>query len=455
MRITVVGCGKVGCTLIESLLSEGHEIVAMDNNPEVVTEISNIYDVMTLCGSGTDADALLEAEADKCELLIAVTGSDEFNMLSCFIAKRLGTAHTVARIRGPEYNDKSLGFLKKELDISMAINPEQLVAHELFNVLKLPSAVKVETFSRGSFEMVELYLGENSRLDGTSLTELRRKIPGSFLVCAVERDGEVYIPDGNFVLKNGDKIGVTAASTEIPRLLKKIGLLQPRARSVMILGATRTSYYLAKLLIAAGNAVKIIDSDRERCREFSEILPEAVIINGDAAHQELLLEEGIGNVDAFAALTGLDEQNILISYFAMEQRVPKVIAKITRAEFNGTAERLGIDTIASPLKSVADVSVRYARALENSLGSPVETLYKLMNGSAEALEFKVAADCGIIGIPFKELPTKRNILVAGIIRGRKTIIPTGDDMLKSGDRVVIISAGRHLNELSDIAERQR
>ena len=455
MRIIVVGCGKVGCTIVESLLSEGHEIVAMDNDPDVVSELSNIYDVMTICGSGTDSDALLEAGADNCELMIAVTGSDEFNMLSCFLAKRMGTAHTIARIRGPEYNDKSLAFLKKELDLSMTINPEQFVARELFNVLKLPSAVKVETFSRGNFEMVELVLKENSPLDGVSLTELRKKHPDNFLVCAVERGGELYIPDGNFVLKSGDKIGITASSTGIPKLLKKLGLLQKQARTVMMLGATRTSYYLSRLLIAGGNAVKIIDADRERCKEFSEILPEAVIINGDAAHQELLLEEGIRNVDAFAALTGLDEENILLSYFALQQNVPKVIAKINRLEFVSTATRLGIDTIASPMKTVANVAVQYARALENSLGSKVETLYKLMNGNAEALEFKVSADCSIINIPFKELPTKPNILVAGIIRGRKSIIPTGDDMIRPGDRVVIISAGRRLNELSEIVERQR
>ena len=452
MRIIVVGCGKVGCTIVESLLSEGHEIVAMDNDPDVVSELSNIYDVMTICGSGTDSDALLEAGADNCELMIAVTGSDEFNMLSCFLAKRMGTAHTIARIRGPEYNDKSLAFLKKELDLSMTINPEQFVARELFNVLKLPSAVKVETFSRGNFEMVELVLKENSPLGGVSLTELRKKHPDNFLICAVERGGELYIPDGNFVLKSGDKIGITASSTGIPKLLKKLGLLQKQARTVMMLGATRTSYYLSRLLIAGGNAVKIIDADRERCKEFSEILPEAVIINGDAAHQELLLEEGIRNVDAFAALTGLDEENILLSYFALQQNVPKVIAKINRLEFVSTATRLGI---ASPMKTVADVAVQYARALENSLGSKVETLYKLMNGNAEALEFKVSADCSIINIPFKELPTKPNILVAGIIRGRKSIIPTGDDMIRPGDRVVIISAGRRLNELSEIVERQR
>ena len=455
MKIIVIGCGKIGCAVIESLLAEGHDIVAMDNDPAVINDITNIYDVMAICGSGTDADSLLEADAGKCDLVVAVTGSDEFNMLSCFIAKRLGAKHTVARIRNPEYNEKSLAFLKNELNISLTINPEKSVASELFNILKLPSAVKVEAFSRGDFEMVELKLRDESLLDGMTLMDLKKKHPDNFLVCAVQRGEHLYIPDGNFVLKSGDKIGLTASSVQIQRLLKKLGLLQKQARNVMIAGATRTAYYLAKLLIAGGNTVKIIDSDIKRCTEFSESLPEAVIINGDPARQEVLLEEGINNIDAFVALTGMDEENILLSYFAIMQNVPKVIAKINRPEFVPTASKLGIDCIASQIKTISDVTVRYARALENSIGSKVETLYKLMNGNAEALEFKVGRDCSIINIPFKNLPTKRDILITGIIRGRKTIIPSGDDMIMPHDRVVIISAGRRLNDLSEIVERQR
>ncbi len=454
MKVIIIGCGKIGCTVIESLLAEGHEIIAMDNNPDVLSEITNVYDVITLCGSGTDSDALLEAGVQKTELVVAVTGSDEFNMLSCFIAKRLGAKNTIARIRNPEYNDKSLDFLKKELDLSMAVNPEKLVAKELFNVLKLPSAVKVETFSRGNFEMVELRLKEDSPLDNISLIDLKKRLQDNFLVCAVERDDTVYIPDGSFVLKSGDKIGLTASSTEIQRLLKKLHIMQNPARNIMILGATRTSYYLARLLLAGGNSVKIIDNDRMRCKDFSELLPTADIINGDPAKLDLLLEEGIKNIDALVALTGMDEENILLSYLATTQNVPKVIAKVSRNEFLQTAARLGIDTIASPIKSVANVTVRYARALENSMGSKVETLYKLMNGNAEALEFEVTLDSKIINIPFKSLPTKPNVLVAGIIRGRKTIIPSGDDMILPNDRIIIISAGARINDPSDIMDKR-
>lgn len=453
MKIIIIGCGKIGITILDSLLAEGHDITVLDTDPLVLKEVNNIYDVIAFCGSGTDCDALFEVDAANADLVVAVTGSDEFNMLSCFLARKLGAKHTMARIRNPEYNAKNLTFLKKELNISLAINPELLVAEELSNILKLPTAVKVETFSRGSFEMAEIKLKEDSPIVGLNLMDLRKKYPENFLVCAVQRDDEIYIPDGNFILKSGDTIGITANSSQIQRLLKKLKLDTRKARNVMIVGATTTAYYLAKLLISSGNTVKIIDADRTRCAQFSEKLPDAVIINGDGTHQETLLEENITSVDAFVALTGMDEENILLSYFATLQNVPKVIAKANRSEFSLTAQKLGIDCIASPRKTISNVAVRYARALQNSIGSKVETLYKLMNGKAEALEFEVTADCSIINIPFKDLHTKPNTLIAGIVRDHKTIIPTGEDMILPDDRVVVLSAGQRLNDLSDIVKR--
>lgn len=454
MNIIIVGCGKIGSTIIKSLLAEGHNITVIDNDPAVITEVTNVFDVMTLCGSGIDSVALTEADVAHSDLLISVTGSDEFNMLTCFIARKLGAKHTIARIRNPEYNEKSLGFLKDELRLSLTINPERLVAREIFNILKLPTAVKIEPFSRGSFEMIEVRLKNDSELDGVSLMELKKKYPENFLICAVQRGDSVYIPSGNFVLKGGDKIGITASPAAISGVLKKLGLMQRQARNIMILGATRTTYYLAKMLTAVGSSVKIIDPDIKRCAEFSELLPKAVIINGDIANQDLLLEEGIKSVDAFVSLTGIDEENILLSYFASMQNVPKIISKIDRSEFLTMAAKLGIDCIASPRRSVTNVIVRYARALQNSIGSKVETLYKLMDDGAEALEFEVKPDCKIINIPFKNLPTRPNILVAGIVRGRKTVIPTGEDMILPEDRVVVLSANGRLNDLSDIVSQR-
>ncbi len=452
MKIIVVGCGKIGQTITKNLINEGHDITVIDNDPAVISEIANIYDVMALCGSGTDCDALAEAEVQAAELFIAVTGSDEFNMLSCFLAKKMGATNTVARIRNPEHNAKKSDLLRKELSISLSINPELSAAREMLNVLKLPSAVKVETFSRGNFEMVEIAVKGGGLLDNIKLIDLRKKYTEKFLVCAVAREDKVYIPDGNFVLKAGDKIGLLASPTEVQRLLKQLGILQKQARNVMILGASRTAYYLSKMLTDSGNSVKLVEIDHAKCVQMSESLPEAVIINGDGASRELLLEEGIANVDAFVSLTGDDEKNILISYFALEQNVPKVITKVNRSEYFATAEKLGIDTIITPRNSITNKVMRYARALQNSMGSKVETLYKLMDEQAEALEFIAAADCEILGIPLKELHTRSNVLIGGIIRGRRAIIPTGDDCIMAGDRVVVISAGHLLSDLEDVVE---
>ncbi len=450
MNVIVVGCGKIGAAIISSLSAEGHNLIAMDTDRAALSEVTNVYDVMGVCGNGADCETLMEAEVAKAELLIAVTGSDEFNMLSCFLAKRLGAKNTIARIRNPEYNDQSLGFMKDQLDISITINPEKLAAEALFNILKLPSAVKVEPFARRKLELIELRVKEGTVLDGIRVCDLRDKYKENFLVCVVKRGENVYIPDGSFTLQTGDRIGITATPIEIHKLLNSMGVLRRGAKNVMILGASRTAYYLAAMLIAAGNQVKIIDRSKEQCRRFSEALPKATLIYGDGTHQELLLEEGLQDIDAFVSLTGMDEENILVSIFASSQNVPKVISKINRDELAAMAENLGLDSIISPHKTISDVLVRYARALKNSLGSSVETLYKLMDGEAEAVEFTVIDDSRIVNIPLSNLKLQKSVLIAGIIRGRKTFIPSGNDCIMAGDRVVVISQNRKLNDISDI-----
>lgn len=452
MKIIVVGCGKIGNSILASLVNEGHDVVAVDVSQSVLAETTNIYDVMCVCGSGTDCEVLAEAGVDKAELVVAVTGSDEFNMLCCFIARRMGAKHTIARLRNPEYSENSRAFLQSELKLSLAINPEAMVAKEIYNMLKLPAAAKIDTFSGRNFEMVEFILKPDSKLHGLSLIDLRKKYQVNMLVCAVERGENVYIPDGNFVLQSGDRISVTAETQEIVKFLKMIDLAQKKARSVMILGASRTAYYLAKMLLASGNSVKIIDKDPKRCDEFCKALPKAVVINGDGAQQEVLLEEGLHSVDALVALTGLDEENILLSFFAKMQNVPHVITKINRDEFRATAEAMGIDCFVSPRKTISDRLCSYARALDSTIGSKVETLYKIMDDKAEALEFIIDEDCELIGIPLKELKLKKNTLVAGISRNRRSIIPSGNDMIMSGDKVVVITSGLRVNDIADIAE---
>lgn len=452
MKIIIVGCGKIGESIIQNLISEGHEVVAVDSNPEIATEIANVYDAMCVVGNGVDSDILLEAGASEAELLVAVTGSDEFNMLCCFLARKLGTKHTIARIRNPEYNDKSLNFMKKQLNLSLSLNPDFLAAHELYNILRFPSAVNVETFCKRQFELIEIKLKPESVLDGMTLHEIRKQYDAKFLVCTVQRDEQVFIPRGNFVMKSGDRIHIAAEQAEIEKLFRMLGIMQEHSRSVIILGASRIAFYLAKKLIASGVKVKIIEQDISRCEQFSNYLPKATIIHGDGAKQELLSEEGLRDTDAFITLTGMDEQNILISYYAQSQGVPKVITKVNRPELAFLSENMGLDTVISPKKMVSDVLTRYARALENSMGSSVETLYKITDGKAEALEFIVENEFKFGNIPIKELKIKKNILVAGIIRDRAIIIPSGDDYILPNDHVIIIAQGIRLVNLADIIE---
>ncbi len=452
MKIIIFGCGKIGTTLISSLASEGHDIIAIDSNPKTVEEVTNIYDVIGLCGNGIDCDTMNEAGIEDTELFVAVTGSDELNMLGCFLARKMGAKHTVARIRNPEYNDENLGFMKQHLNISVTLNPDLSVAHEIFNLLRFPSATKIETFSERKLEIVDFHLKENSAFTGHTLWELRKKIDAKFLICDVVRGDEVFIPDGNFVLKEGDTVGLTASHDEVRKLFKLLGMNQKHVKSVMILGASRIAYYLAKRLLADGIAVKIIDKDPERCAEVSTKLQQAIMILGDGMDQEVLLEEGIKSTDAFIALTGTDEENILSSFFAVNQQVPTVIAKVNRPELASTAEKLGLDRIVSPKNTVSNVVARYARALENSMGSNVETLYKLVDGKAEVLEFNVLNDFEFVNIPLKDMKLKTNVLIAGIIRKRKPIIPSGLDVIMPGDKVIVVTSGRYLGDLSDIME---
>lgn len=450
MKIVVVGCGKIGTHIVSMLAHEGHDVVAIDRDPGVIDTLTNIYDVMGVCGGGADCEVLSEAGVDKAELFIAAAGSDELNMLSCFIAKKMGAAHTIARIRNPQYNDKSLNFMRENLGLAMPINPELLAAHEIFNILKLPAAVKLESFSRRHFEMIELKIKDKSVLVGHRIADVRNKFTAEFIICAVHRDGVTHIPDGSFVLQSGDKVAIAAAHLQIQKMLKEMGIIHKEAKNVMILGGSRMAIYLAKMLNSVGNNVKIIEKKESVCAELCEALPKAVIIHGDGASQELLLEEGLHQMDAFVSLTGMDEENILMSIFAMSNKVPKVISKVNSDELVPIAQRLGLDCLASPKKSISDVVIRYARALENSMGSNIETLYTFMDGSIEAIEFNVKADSKLLGIPICKLNIKKGILIAGILRNRKPKIPTGNDVFIPGDRVIVIAADMHLTDLQDI-----
>lgn len=450
MKIVIAGCGKIGAKITERLVQEGHDILIIDNDDSVIQNITNVHDVMGICGNCVDSDVLEEAKTEDADLFIAVSNSDELNMLSCFLAKKMGVANTVARIRTPEYNDKSLAVMKKNLEISLPINPERLAARELFNILKFPSAIKLERFSGTNMEMIEFSLKEDSVFDGIKLSEIHQKFKANVLVSCIQRGDDVYIPDGNFALKSGDKLGIIASHTELQKLFRFSGVLKKQARDVIILGGGHIAYYLAEMLTESGISVKIIDKDEKVCQHLGDLLPKAVIIHGDGANQELLMSEGLSRTDAFVSLTGADETNILISMFAMTNNVPKIITKINRDELIPLAEKLGLESIISPKKIVSDLVQSYARALENSLGSNVETLYKLMDDKVEALEFNVRDESPVINIPLKELTLSKDVLIIGIIRDRKIITPSGDTVILPGDRVVIITTDQGLDDISDI-----
>ena len=453
MRVVVVGCGKIGQTIIGSLLKERHDVLCVDSDQKVINEITNIYDVMAICGNGISCDVLNEAGIEKTELFIAVTGSDEFNMLSCLAAKKLGAKQTVARIRNSEYNTKSMAFIKDSLDLSMAINPEKLTAEALYNLLKIPSAIKIDTFTSRKFEIVELIVKKGSKIAQMSLMEMRKKFSGKFLIAVIERGEEVFIPNGTMTVCEGDKICVVCAITDTHKVLTELGFVQKESKDVIILGGSKTAHYLTEMLMIGHTSVKIIEKNKERCEELCETLPNGVdVVCGDGMSQEILLEEGIMTTDALIALTGSDEENILMSFYAMSHNVPKVISKINRNDLSAISEKLGLDCIVSSKNIIADILVRYARALNATVGSKVESLYSLLDGEAEALEFIVMPDFEYAQIPLKKMELKKDVLIAGIIRGNNAFIPGGDDTINVNDKVIVISKGETLYSLAEIIE---
>ena len=451
MKVIVVGCGKIGKAILESMQEERHDIVAIDNDPQVIEQITNTFDVMAICGSATSTEMLNQAEVSKTDLFIAVTESDEVNMLSCFLAKRMGAKYTVARIRETEYNDDSLQILKKELDLSMSLNPELLTAQALYDILKLPSAVNVDNFAGKMVQLLEIVVHDDSPIANKTLQDIRKKSSVPFVACVVQRDDQVYIPTGTFQLQVEDKVAFMVKRSDSHKFVKGAGFAQKQGHDVIIMGGSTVACYLAKLLASNGLNVKIIEKDEEKCAVIAEKLPSSTtVICGDGTNQDLLWEEGIRQTSAFVALTGNDEENILMSFYCNSERVPKVITKVSHQNMISLAEKLGLYTTVCPQKFVANTLTRYARALDNSLASKVETMYNLMDGKAEALEFAVLSDSAIIGVPLKDLNLKPNFIIAGIIRGRETIIPQGSDSINIGDRVIVVAMGSHLYDLSEI-----
>lgn len=455
MKIVIVGQGKVGFLLAERLSGEGHDVTVVDENPEVLVESQEALDILTAAGNGASLDTLRAADADHCDLLIATTNRDETNLLCCLTAKKMGCKSTIARVRNPEYVRQAL-FLKDELGLSFAVNPELAAAQEIYRMIQFPTFLKRETFSKGKVELVELQIDENSPLKGKALYDTGLLLGNRVLICVVERNGEVFIPNGHFVLQAGDRISVTAARNALVSLIRKLGLEQHKIKNVMIIGCSRIAEYLADELLKSGVSVKLIDKDRATCERFALRFPSALVLHGDASRHGFLEAEGITQTDAVITLTGADEENLIISMFSTHMGVSKTVTKIDRNEYVRLFADRGIGSVVCPKELTANEIIRYVRAMSQSGDdtNSVKSLHRIVDGKAEALEFAVSSGAPFLGIPLAKLKLKPNILIACISRSNHVIIPRGNDAMQSGDAVLVVTtADMPISELRDIFEK--
>ncbi len=452
MNIVVVGCGKVGTTLVKELVAEKHSIVVIDNDIYKLDEVGNALDVMCVQGQGESVSVLKEAKVDTCDLLIAMMRSDELNLLTCLIAKKLGAKNTIARVRNPIYAD-AVNIIKDDLGLSLHINPERAAAREISRLIRFPSAIQVETFAKGRVEIMKYEIPETSEIAGLRLYELRQAFRTSVFICAVERGNDVYVPTGDFVLHSGDKISFVAPIKEANDFFTKVGAIANKIKNVVILGGGTLTYYLTKMLIESGHKVKIIEIDKERCEELSEILPEAMIIHGDGTNNYLLHEEHIENADAILSLTGVDEQNILMSMYAYQQ-VPdaKIITKIKHFDFDGVLKGMSIGSIVYPKTITADRILQYVRRMQNSWDSSMESMHRIVDDRVEALEFRIRQNSDVVGIPFAELNIRKGTLIACITRNGKTFTPMGKDSIQLDDTVIVVTTHKGISRIEQILD---
>ena len=454
MRIVVVGVGKVGKTLADQLTREEHDVVVIDRNEDVLQRVEDMLDVLCVRGNGANAQTLLEAGVGRADIIIAATASDETNMLCCLIAKRLGAKYSIARIRDPEYNE-SLDLLKQELGIDMTINPEKATAQEISRLLRFPFASNIEHFARGQVEMVEFRCLETDPIAGLALKELGTRIRNlpRVLYAAVERSGEVTIPNGDFVIQPGDRLYVAAEPNTMTHYFRHLGRNAKRVRNTMILGGGRISYYLARIIAPSGIDVSMIEIDKRKSEQLSEMLPDVNVIFGDGTDQELLMQAGMQDMDSFVALCDRDEENLMTALYATRQGVPKVVVKNNRLAYEDIINSLGLDSIVSTRSITVNTILRYVRARVSGDGSAVEKLYRLVDGKAEALEFVARRGDPYIGIPLKGLTMRPNTLVAVIVRRNKVIVPSGNDTIEADDSVLIITRGSGVTDLNEVIRR--
>lgn len=449
MNIIIVGLGKLGMTLTKQLVNEGHSITVVDTNSEKLTNAVDTYDVMGVCGNGATCETLETAGAAKAKLIIAATASDEMNILCCLIANRMGTENTVARVRNPDYAAQ-MQFLRNELGINMIVNPEFETANEISRIIRFPSAANLDSFARGKVEIARIRIHSDNMLCDMPLYDLRKKCKAKVIVCAVQRDDEVFIPSGNFVIRCDDTISITGTRSELSHFMKQTGVYKQKIKNVMILGGGRIAYYLSKQLTGTGRNIKLIEQSLEKCYQLSDALEEVTVIHGDGTDQDLLDEQGLEYQDALVSLTGIDEENIIVSMYAESKGISKVITKVNRHSYS-ILNDIGLETVVSPQIVAGNLVTRYVRALHNSAGnSQIQTLYKLVGGKVEAAEFIVPENAGYENVPFKDINFLPNLIIGCIIRNGKIIFPDGNEVMKANDSVIVVTAGRIVEDLHDI-----
>lgn len=451
MRIVIIGLGTIGTTILKSLSGKEHTITVIDEDKGKIEKLIERYDVQGVVGNGASLDIQREAGVKDSDVTIVLTKSDEMNVFACLVAKKLGVKHTVARVRNPEYRRQILE-MKDELGISMIVNPEQDTATEIFNLISLPEIAKVEHFAKGRVLMVEIVAEKGCALVGETLISIGKKLNTRVLICAVQRGEEIIIPSGNFVIEEGDRIHFTSDANELRDFLSEIHIVKSPLKNIMIVGGNKIGYYLADELSKKKYNIKLIESDKKTAEELAEILSRVTVINGNGTQHDLLIEEGIEAMDAFVALTDIDEENMVVSMFANKMNVRRTITQIKSEDLYGMLSELGINNTVSPKDIVANRVISYVRALENTRGSNVLTLYRLVGNRVEALEFLAKRQGKIYDKPLRELKIKDNCLIACIIRGTKVMIPDGNTCIQLGDNVIVVTTHKNFDDLTDIFE---
>lgn len=451
LSIIIVGCGKVGNALVRQLSKEGHDITIIDRNREKVMEIANQYDIMGLAGNGASYSVQMEAGIEAADLLIAVTDSDELNLLCCTVAKHVSQCDTIARVRTPDYSTEA-SYLRDKLGLTMIINPELEAAVEATRILCLPTALEVNSFAHGQAELIKFKISEGNMLDGMSIQEFGKRDIANVLICTIERGGEVYIPWGDFVMQKGDVLSFVAHRKTVKSFLQKFGLKTKHVKNTMIVGGGKAAYYLANQLLAMGISVQIIEQNKARCEELSILLPKAIIINADGSDEEVLYEEGIENVESFIPLTGIDEENIMLTLHAKQVSNAKVITKITRTNFKNVINNLDLGSIMYPQYITSEAIIAYVRAKNTSKSNHIQTLYQLCDSRVEAIEFSVEEASAVTNEAIMDLNIKKGVLISFINRNGRIIIPTGQDFIQVNDTVMIVTTQTGFNTILDILE---